>query len=99
TVAMLDIVRRLRASGVAILDLSGGEPDFATPAHITAEASEAMLRGFTHYTQSRGMPELLAAIADKLCKDNGVIVDPDANIIVTPSAKHALFVSFMTVLD
>lgn len=97
--AMLDIVRRLRASGVAILDLSGGEPDFATPAHITAEASEAMLRGFTHYTQSRGMPELLAAIADKLCKDNGVIVDPDANIIVTPSAKHALFVSFMTVLD
>ncbi|MEY9488024.1 aspartate aminotransferase [Streptomyces calvus] len=98
TYAILDLAAELRARGEAILDLNGGEPDFDTPGHITAEGTLALNGGFTHYTPSRGLPELLAAIGDKLLKDNGLAVDPARQVIVTPSAKHALFLTVMTLL-
>ncbi|WP_354640884.1 pyridoxal phosphate-dependent aminotransferase [Kitasatospora camelliae] len=99
TVALLDLVQSLRAEGVQVLDLGGGEPDFDTADHISAVATEALRDGFTHYTASRGLPELRAAIAEKLAEENGIGVDPATEVIVTPSAKHALFVSVMAVLD
>ncbi|MER5552540.1 pyridoxal phosphate-dependent aminotransferase [Streptomyces sp. NPDC002793] len=98
TYAILDLAAALRAQGESILDLNGGEPDFDTPGHITAEGMQALNDGFTHYTPSRGLPTLLAAIGDKLLKDNGLAVEPARQVIVTPSAKHALLLSVMTLL-
>ncbi|WP_229695520.1 pyridoxal phosphate-dependent aminotransferase [Streptomyces lacrimifluminis] len=99
TVALLETVQRLRREGVDVLDLSGGEPDFTTPQTVIAEAVSALEGGDTHYTPSRGLPELLGAIGEKLATENGVHVDPATGIIVTPSAKQALFTALMTVLD
>ncbi|WP_262705612.1 MULTISPECIES: pyridoxal phosphate-dependent aminotransferase [Streptomyces] len=99
TYAIFDLVRNLRARGTSVIDLGGGEPAFDTPRHITDEAVTALYGGFTHYTPSRGTPELLSAIAGKLEEENGVAVDPTRDIVVTPSAKHALFISLLTVLD
>ncbi|KOG36180.1 MULTISPECIES: pyridoxal phosphate-dependent aminotransferase [Streptomyces] len=99
TVALLETVQRLRRSGVEVLDLSGGEPDFPTPEPVVAEAVSALESGDTHYTPSRGVPELLGAVADKLAVENGIHVDPATGVIVTPSAKQALFTALMTVLD
>ncbi len=99
TFAVFEAVRDLRARGVQVLDLGGGEPDFDTDPHIVGEAAAALADGDTHYTPSRGIPELLAAIAEKLGKDNGITADPAGDIIVTPSAKHALFISLMSLLD
>lgn len=99
TVRLNDRVKELRAQGVDILDAGGGDPDFDTPAHVTEAAARAMDDGFTHYTASRGLPELRTAIAAKLLRDNGVAVDADTGVLVTPSSKHALFVAFMALLD
>lgn len=99
TYAILDKVQELRASGIPVLDMGGGEPDFATPAHINEAATLALSEGFTHYTPSRGLPQLLDAIANKLAEENDVIVDPRTDIVVTPSAKHALFITLMALLD
>ncbi|WP_331729239.1 pyridoxal phosphate-dependent aminotransferase (plasmid) [Streptomyces sp. NBC_01003] len=99
TYAVFDMVAQMRAQGVEVLDLGGGEPDFDTPAHVVDEAVNALRDGFTHYTPSRGLPDLLDAIATKLAKDNGITVDPATDVIVTPSAKHALFAALVTVLD
>ena len=99
TVALLDQVHALRARGVEVLDLNGGEPDFATADHIAAEAGAALREGFTHYTPSRGLPALRAAVSRKLAEDNGIEADPAAGVIITPSAKHALSISLMAVLD
>ncbi|MFJ9041620.1 pyridoxal phosphate-dependent aminotransferase [Streptomyces sp. NPDC102406] len=99
TYAVFDMVARLRAQGVEVLDLGGGEPDFDTPVHVVDEAVHALREGFTHYTPSRGLPELLDAISVKLAKDNGITVDPATDVLVTPSAKHALFAALVTVLD
>ncbi|CUU54951.1 aspartate aminotransferase [Parafrankia irregularis] len=99
TYAVLDLVRTLRSQGHDVVDLGGGEPDFDTPRHISDEAVAAIRGGLTHYTPSRGLPELLEAVSEKLAKDNDVLVDPATDIVVTPSAKHALFVSLLAVLD
>ncbi|MFJ5999583.1 pyridoxal phosphate-dependent aminotransferase [Streptomyces sp. NPDC092370] len=99
TVALLETVQRLRAAGVEVLDLSGGEPDFITPRTVVAEAVSALEGGDTHYTASRGVPELRRAVADKLAAENGIHVDPATGVIVTPSAKQALFTALMTMLD
>jgi aspartate aminotransferase len=99
TVALIDKVQSMRARGVSVLDFGGGDPDFDTAAHIREAATAALSDGFTHYTSSRGIAPLVAAIADKLRRDNGIAADPASDIIVTPSAKHALFATMMTILD
>jgi aspartate aminotransferase len=99
TYAVLEQVHALRAEGVSVVDMGGGEPDFATPEHIVDAADGALREGFTHYTPSRGVPALLAAVAEKLAKDNDVHVDPSSDLIVTPSAKNALFSALVTLLD
>ncbi|AZZ48111.1 pyridoxal phosphate-dependent aminotransferase [Rathayibacter rathayi] len=99
TIALMERVTTLRAEGIAVIDLGGGEPSFDSPSHVVSAAIEALREAQTHYAPSRGLPELLTAIARKLALENGVIVRPDTEIIVTPSAKHALFVSLMAVIE
>lgn len=98
TYAIFDMVQSLRSRGIEVLDLGGGEPSFATPAHISEAANQAIAEGWTHYTPSRGIPALLSAISDKLASDNRISADPKQNIVVTPSAKHALFSALSAVL-
>ncbi len=90
TLAVSDRARALRQQGLDVVDLGGGDPDFATPKHICDAAAEALSRGETHYVAGAGIPPLREAIARKLRADNGIDVDPSA-IIVTPGGKSALF--------
>ncbi|MCS7476896.1 pyridoxal phosphate-dependent aminotransferase [Umezawaea endophytica] len=98
TVALLDEVERQKAAGVEVINLSGGEPDFPTPEHVVRPTVAALEAGFTHYTSSRGLPELREAIAGKLLADNGITADPATDIIVTPSAKHGMFIALAGVI-
>ncbi len=99
TVSVMDKARRLRAEGRSVVDLSGGDPDFPTAPHVTEAAIRSLQNGFTHYTPSRGIPELLKAIARKLADENGVRYEPAREIIVMPGAKQALFVAAQALLD
>jgi aspartate aminotransferase len=99
TFAVLHAVHRLRSQGVSVVDLGGGEPCFGTADHVIAAAATALNGGFTHYTPSAGLAELRQAIAAKLDRDNDVSVDPATEVIVTPSAKHAVFVAMLAILD
>ncbi len=99
TVSLMDRARRLRAEGRPVLDLSGGEPDFPTAPHIVQAAAQAMESGFTHYAPSRGIPELLRAIAHKFESENNVKFDPDKEILVTPGGKAALYVALQALLN
>jgi aspartate aminotransferase len=91
TLAVSDRVRQLKSQGIDVIDLGGGDPDFITPEHIRVAATEAMNAGDTHYVASAGIPSLRKAIADKLRADNGIEVDPNGGVIVTPGGKQALF--------
>ena len=55
--------RALRAAGREIIELTIGEPDVPTPPELIRAATEAMEAGRTGYSNGRGEPGLVAALA------------------------------------
>ncbi|WP_299547034.1 pyridoxal phosphate-dependent aminotransferase [uncultured Helicobacter sp.] len=98
TIAISTLARELKAQGKDILSFSAGEPDFDTPQVIKDAAIKAINEGFTKYTATVGIPELLSAISDKLVRDNNLNYSAK-EIIVTSGAKHALFNVFQALID
>ncbi len=97
TLAISNLASELEAEGADVVDLSVGEPDFATPENIVEAAEAAMEAGHTGYTSSNGIPELKDAIVDKL-QGNGVPCGTE-NVIVTPGAKQALYETIQALID
>ncbi len=95
TLAIAARARELRAQGKNVIDLSAGEPDFATPEFIGRGGIGAIEQGFTKYTAVAGIPALRQAIAKDLQKITGKAVDP-AGIVVSTGAKQALFNTIFT---
>jgi aspartate aminotransferase len=98
TIAVAKEAEALRRQGVDVVDFGPGEPDFDTPVHIRQAAAQALEAGLTHYAPGRGFPELRAAIAAKLERENGLSYDPDAEILVTPGAKQAIVEAVLTAI-
>lgn len=96
---IFDAAGALEREGATIAHLEIGRPDFDTPAHIKAAAVDALHAGRVHYTPSAGIPELRAAIAEKLQRDNGLRVDPDRGIVATVGAKESVFMCLYGLLD
>lgn len=84
------LAKKLKAEGRDVVGFGAGEPDFETPQYIKDAALLAMQQGKTRYTPSSGTPELQAAIADKLQRENGLVYAPE-QIVVSNGAKHSLF--------
>src|ERR1700758_2824290 len=82
--------KAMKAEGIDVCGFGAGEPDFDTPEHIKQAAIEALQAGFTKYTPSAGIPELRAAIAEKLAADNGLTYRA-SQIIVSNGAKHSCY--------
>lgn len=105
TVAVSDRVLALKAAGKHIIPLHVGDPDFATPPAVLNAAIKAMQAGFTHYSPSRGLEELRAAIADKLSKITGKTgsekspYNPDSEIQVTHGGVHAYYLALQSILN
>lgn len=98
TAMMMQKGREMKAAGLDVINLAGGEPDFNTPAHIIDAAHRAMLAGDTHYPPSHGSPAILDAIIAKLERENDVHVTPD-QIMVTPGAKWAIYATLAVTLN
>jgi aspartate aminotransferase len=80
---------RLRRQGFAVVDLGAGEPDFPTPAHISAAAHAALHGNFTKYTANMGIADLREAVAARYLQDYGVTYQPD-EVVITAGGKQAL---------
>ena len=89
TIAMAKKARELASTGIDVISLSLGEPDFQTPAHIKEAAKKAIDDGYTFYTPVPGYPELRQAIVDKLKRDNDLDYKTE-NIVVSTGAKQCL---------
>ncbi len=90
TVAVTARAMELKRSGIDIISMSVGEPDFDTPEHIKDAAREALARGKTKYTPSLGVPELREAIAAKFKRENKLEYGI-GQIQVTSGGKQALY--------
>lgn len=89
TLAMSQKSSELKAAGVDVVNLSVGEPDFDTPAHIKEAAKKAIDDNYSHYSPVPGYMSLREAIADKLRKENKTSFEP-AQVVVSTGAKQAL---------
>ncbi len=76
--------KQLEASGKRIIHLEVGEPDYPAPALVGSALAESFARQQYHYTDTRGIPALLDALAKKA----GVAQD---RIMVTPGGRFAVF--------
>jgi aspartate aminotransferase len=81
---------RLKAQGVDVVDLGAGEPDFPTPAHVSAAAHAAIDANFTKYTTNSGTDELKRAVCARYLADYGIEYTP-SEVILTAGGKQALY--------
>ena len=81
------------------INLTLGEPGFATPRHIVEAGIRGLDDGKTKYTPNAGIRELREAIAWKLKRENGIECDPEKNLIVTAGATQALMLAMVTLVN
>lgn len=98
TIAMAKKARALAAQGHDVINLSFGEPDFATPQHICEAGVRAINEGHTKYTPVAGYPELKEAISEKFKKENGLDYSP-SQIVVSTGAKHSIMNVIMCLIN
>ena len=89
-----------RRRGEDIIDMSMGNPDGATPAHIVAKLTEVAQRPDTHgYSASKGIPRLRRAISHWYQRRYDVQIDADKEAIVTIGSKEGLAHLMLATLD
>jgi aspartate aminotransferase len=98
TIAMARKSRELKASGIDIISLSLGEPDFATPEVIQQAAIQAIKDNFSYYTHVSGYLELRQAIARKFKRDNGLEYTAE-EIVVSTGAKQSIANAVLCVIN
>ena len=98
TLKMAKLGRELRASGVDVIDLSLGEPDFDTPQHIKEAAIKAINDNWSHYTPVAGFADLREAVCTKLKRDNNLDYKPE-NIVASTGAKQSLANALLALVD
>ena len=90
--------KALASEGRDIVDMSLGEPDFDTPAHIIDAACQAMRDGHTRYTAPQGTLALRTAIVGKFKRENGLDYSVD-EITVGNGAKQVIYNTFVATLE
>ncbi len=98
TVAFNTKANELKRSGVDVVAMTAGEPDFQPPEHVLAAAHEAIDRGMTKYTPAEGTAELREAVAEKFRRENGLSYAAN-QISVSTGGKQVLYNGFMAVLN
>ena len=98
TLKMAKLGRELRAQGIDIIDLSLGEPDFDTPAHIKEAAIKAIHDNWSHYTPVPGFLDVREAVCTKFKRDNNLDYKPE-NIVVSTGAKQSLANAILALVD
>jgi len=82
--------QELEQKGMDIIHLEIGEPDFATPAHVSLAGIRAIATGHTRYNPPAGLASLRQVIAEYAGKLRNINIDID-QVVVSPGAKPNLF--------
>lgn len=71
-------------------------PDPSVPMHLLRKACALLEKGaVSHYTMPIGNEELKREIAKKLARENGMYVDAQRNILITPGSDSGLLYAMM----
>ena len=98
TIAMARKATELKKSGVDVISLSLGEPDFDTPEILKEAGIQAIKDNITHYTPVPGILDVREAISMKFKRDNGLDYAPD-QIVVSNGAKQSITNVILSLVD
>ncbi len=85
--------KHLQATGKNIIHLEVGEPDYLPPKIVKNTLGTIYDLRQYHYTETRGIPKLRQAIAQKV--GNGI---NDEQVIVTPGGRFAVFSTILSLV-
>lgn len=91
-------VMGMRAEGLKVHALHGGEPYFETPDAIKFAAIRALVENQTHYAPSSGLLPLRQALVAKLAAKNRMVVTTE-EVLATMGGSQGLYAAFQSVLD
>jgi aminotransferase len=89
----------LLAGMEGVISLGVGEPDYATPWHISEAAVRSLEKGYTMYTSNSGIPELRELTAKYLQEKYKVDYDPYGEILMTVGVSEALDLAMRAILN
>ncbi len=91
-------VMAMRAEGLQVHSLHGGEPYFETPDDIKFAAVKALVENQTHYAPSSGLLPLRKTLVEKLARKNAIHASAE-EVIITVGGSQGLYAAFQSVLD
>jgi N-succinyldiaminopimelate aminotransferase len=86
------------AARTGAINLGQGFPDEDGPSQVLEAARDAIANGVNQYPPGRGIPDLLAAIAEHQERFYGIRLDPARDVLVTAGATEALAAALLAVL-
>jgi aminotransferase len=89
----------LLANMEGVISLGVGEPDYATPWHISEAAVKSLEKGFTMYTSNSGIPELRELTVKYLKEKYNIDYDPSSEILMTVGVSEALDLAMRAILN
>lgn len=90
--------REMKASGAEIIELTIGEPDVPTPAKLINAAAAAMAAGRTGYSNGRGEPAVVAALAARYSARRGRKIGTD-QVMCLPGTQTTLYAILRTLVE
>lgn len=97
-VSIRNRIMKLRSEGATVYQFEGGEPYMNTPDFVKEAMARALAENKTRYSPSSGIPELRAALADKLRTKNNIPAQP-SHVIVMNGGMQGLFGAFQSVVN
>jgi len=91
-------IMKLHEQGATVYQFEGGEPYMNTPDFIKEAMKRALNENKTRYAPSSGIPELRAAIADKLRTKNSIAAQA-SDVMIMNGGMQGLFGAFQSVVN
>ena len=90
--------RALEASGMHVIHMEIGQPDFKTPQNIIEAAYKAMNDGYTGYSPTPGYPEARMAIAEYASAYKGIKTSFE-EVVIVPGGKPTMFFTMLMLVN
>ncbi|MBY8985152.1 MAG: aminotransferase class I/II-fold pyridoxal phosphate-dependent enzyme [Candidatus Lokiarchaeota archaeon] len=89
----------LAAGRSDVISLGIGQPDFQTPQQVIQGNINALNKNITHYAPTRGVPELLKLLENKLKISNNIQANWEENIMLTNGGSQAITLAFASIFN
>ena len=89
----------LAAGRSNVISLGIGQPDFSTPLPAIEGNINALKKKITYYAPTKGIPELLQQLENKLKRDNNIKAAWKDNILLSNGGSQALNLTFASLFN